>query len=81
MKESGELNMLSRNKLFQMRQQLNVLHSSDQGLIVKIRNSNKLASQLESKDIYSLFKFYRGRETGFFFSKKLILGEIERTVE
>ncbi len=39
MKEGSELNMLSKNKLLSLKEQLNVLNAYDQGLIAKISNS------------------------------------------
>lgn len=76
MKEGSELNMLCKNKLFSLKEQLNVLNSYDRGVIVKISNSELLKELLEKEGITSWFKVYRSREVGFFFSKKLLLGEI-----
>lgn len=42
MKEGCELNMLTKNKLSEMKDQLNVHYSWDQGIIVKVSKSKKL---------------------------------------
>ena len=46
MKEGTDLNMLTRNRLFEMRDQLNILNSWDTGLIIKLSNSAKLREEL-----------------------------------
>lgn len=61
MKEGCELNMLTKNKLSEMKDQLNVHYSWDQGIIVKVSKSKKLLNELEKYGITAWFSMYRGR--------------------
>ena len=80
MKEGCDLNSLIKNKLFELHQQLCIYHSTDQGLIVKMSKSKKLREELEKYGITAWFRWYRRIEMGYFFSTKMDLKEIERTV-
>jgi len=61
MKDGCEFNMLTKNKLSEMREQLSVHFSSDQGIIIKISKSKRLRDELEKYGIISWFNMYRGR--------------------
>lgn len=63
-----------------MKDQLSIRYSYDQGKIVKISKSKKLKDDLENHGIYAWFSMYRGRETGYFFSTKMKVLEIDKIV-
>lgn len=70
MKEGCELNMLTRNSLFGMRDQLNIYRSWDEGLTLKVKNSLKLREDLNRYGISTIFRRYRNSEVGYFYSTK-----------
>jgi hypothetical protein len=80
MREGYDLNMLCRNKLDEMRNQLSFFIERDQNTLTMFKTSQKLIDTLSKAAVRVQIMMLRGSQVGYFYSTSLSWDQIEAKV-